>query len=52
MVGAEQHQRKNIYGASMKKWSSHRVDSPSDIVHTGSFEIGGHRMYTLLKGEN
>ncbi|KAF2251467.1 3-carboxy-cis,cis-mucoante lactonizing enzyme [Trematosphaeria pertusa] len=36
------HQRKNIYGASMKKWSSHRVDSPSDIVHTGSFEIGGH----------
>lgn len=36
------HQRKNIYGASMKKWSSHRVESPREIVHTGSFEIGGH----------
>lgn len=36
------HQRKTIYGASMKKWSSHEVKSPSEIVHTGSFPIGGH----------
>jgi hypothetical protein len=27
----------------MKKWSSHRVESPSSIVHTGSFPLGGHR---------
>ncbi|KAF2728762.1 carboxy-cis,cis-muconate cyclase [Polyplosphaeria fusca] len=30
------HQRKNIYGASMKKWSSHAVASPSDIIHSSS----------------
>lgn len=40
-----QHQRKTIYGASMKKWSSHEVKSPSEIVHTGSFPIGGHRKH-------
>lgn len=28
----------------MKKWSSHEVKSPSEIIHTGSFPIGGHRM--------
>lgn len=30
----------------MKKWASYRVDSPSEIVHTGSFDIGGHRTWT------
>ena len=32
----------------MKKWSSHRVDSPNEIVHTGSFEIGGDRTSHLF----
>ncbi|KIW53470.1 hypothetical protein PV05_09043 [Exophiala xenobiotica] len=27
------HRRKNIYGASMKKWSSHAVESPDTISH-------------------
>jgi carboxy-cis,cis-muconate cyclase len=31
----------------MKKWSSHEVKSPSEIVHTGSFPIGGHRKHTI-----
>lgn len=31
----------------MKKWSSHYVNSPSDIVHTGSFPLGGHRMLII-----
>ncbi|KAF1999057.1 carboxy-cis,cis-muconate cyclase-like protein [Amniculicola lignicola CBS 123094] len=30
------HKRKNIYGASMKKWSSHEVKSPEEIVHSSS----------------
>ncbi|KAI5299864.1 hypothetical protein KEM55_001348 [Ascosphaera atra] len=36
------HARRNIYGASMKKWSSHRVEAPSSISHTASLELGGH----------
>ncbi|KAF2791685.1 carboxy-cis,cis-muconate cyclase-like protein [Melanomma pulvis-pyrius CBS 109.77] len=36
------HTRKNIYGASMKKWSSHAVNSPSEILHESSHPIGGH----------
>jgi carboxy-cis,cis-muconate cyclase len=27
----------------MKRWTSFRVDSPSDIVQTGSYPLGGHR---------
>ncbi|KAF5867881.1 putative carboxy muconate cyclase protein [Botrytis fragariae] len=30
------HAKKNIYGASMKKWSSHSVTSPAEIQHTTS----------------
>ncbi|KAJ4984410.1 carboxy-cis,cis-muconate cyclase [Stagonosporopsis vannaccii] len=36
------HQRKNIYGSSMKKWTSFRVDAPDQIVQTGSYPLGGH----------
>ncbi|KAF2469481.1 3-carboxy-cis,cis-mucoante lactonizing enzyme [Lindgomyces ingoldianus] len=36
------HRRMNIYGASMKKWSSHVVTSPSEIVHSSSHPMGGH----------
>lgn len=36
------HARKNIYGASMKKWSSHVVKNPSEILHSSSHPIGGH----------
>ncbi|CAN9214347.1 unnamed protein product [Alternaria alternata] len=43
------HKRKNIYGASMKKWSSHEVKSPSEIVHTGSFPMGGHQQMMLTR---
>jgi carboxy-cis,cis-muconate cyclase len=41
------HQRKNIYGSSMKRWTSFRVDSPSEIVQTGSHPLGGHRTSSL-----
>ncbi|KAH6610589.1 hypothetical protein Trco_000609 [Trichoderma cornu-damae] len=27
------HEKKTIYGAAMKKWSSFKVNSPTDIVH-------------------
>ncbi|KAF2239611.1 carboxy-cis,cis-muconate cyclase [Viridothelium virens] len=30
------HAKKNIYGASMKKWSSHEVVNPSHIFHRAS----------------
>ena len=33
----------------MKKWSSHHVESPSNIVHTGSFPIGGHCTSVLVR---
>ncbi|KAK2794680.1 hypothetical protein FQN50_009865 [Emmonsiellopsis sp. PD_5] len=36
------HAKKNIYGASMKKWSSHAVHSPTDISHAVSFPLAGH----------
>jgi len=36
-----QHAKKNIYGASMKKWSSHTVVNPTDIVHRASHPLGG-----------
>ncbi|KAF2840329.1 carboxy-cis,cis-muconate cyclase [Patellaria atrata CBS 101060] len=36
------HAKKNIYGASMKTFSSYSVQSPTDIVHHASFAIGGH----------
>ncbi|KAL5346182.1 hypothetical protein ACLOAV_009215 [Pseudogymnoascus australis] len=35
------HARKNIYGASMKKWSSYAVAAPADISHTSSHPMGG-----------
>lgn len=31
-----QHAKKNIYGAAMKKWSSYAVKSPTEIVHEAS----------------
>lgn len=36
------HARKNIYGASMKKWSSYTVKSPTEIIHHASHPMGGH----------
>ncbi|PGH15545.1 hypothetical protein AJ79_02327 [Helicocarpus griseus UAMH5409] len=36
------HAKRNIYGASMKKWSSHSVKSPTDISHTVSHPLAGH----------
>ncbi|CZS93006.1 probable carboxy-cis,cis-muconate cyclase [Rhynchosporium graminicola] len=30
------HQKKNIYGAAMKKWSSFSVKSPTEIIHEAS----------------
>lgn len=40
---AVQHARKNIYGAGMKKWGSYAVRSPTDIKHSASHPMGGHR---------
>ncbi|KAF2157930.1 carboxy-cis,cis-muconate cyclase, partial [Myriangium duriaei CBS 260.36] len=34
------HKKKNIYGAAMKKWSSFRVDSPTEIAHEASHPMG------------
>lgn len=31
----------------MKRWTSFRVDSPSEIVQTGSYPLGGHRTSSL-----
>lgn len=31
----------------MKKWSSYAVNSPTDIVHNGSHDMGGHRMSAI-----
>ncbi|ODH40565.1 hypothetical protein ACO22_01603 [Paracoccidioides brasiliensis] len=36
------HAKKNIYGASIKKWSSHSVKSPADISHSVSYPLAGH----------
>lgn len=36
------HARKNIYGASMKKWSSHAVKAPGELTHEVSHPMGGH----------
>jgi carboxy-cis,cis-muconate cyclase len=36
------HKRKNIYGASMKKWTGFTVNSPTNIVQHASHPIGGH----------
>ncbi|TAQ91106.1 hypothetical protein B7494_g539 [Chlorociboria aeruginascens] len=35
------HAKKNVYGASMKKWSSNIVTSPTEITHHTSRPIGG-----------
>lgn len=34
------HARKTIYGASMKKWSSHAVAAPDTITHSASLPMG------------
>ena len=36
------HARKNIYGASMKKWSSHTIKNPTDISHDLSHPMSHH----------
>ncbi|KAK7564100.1 carboxy-cis,cis-muconate cyclase [Phyllosticta citricarpa] len=36
------HDRKQIYGASMKTWSSYTVKSPTEIVQSASHPIAGH----------
>lgn len=36
------HDRRNIYGAAMKKWSSFTVTSATDIVHQASHSLEGH----------
>lgn len=36
------HDRKTIYGAAMKKWSSFSVESPTDISHQVSHSLAGH----------
>ncbi|KAI7382337.1 Carboxy-cis,cis-muconate [Hortaea werneckii] len=36
------HDRKNIYGAGMKKWGSYSVQSPTEIKHDSSIAMGGH----------
>ncbi|KAF2765169.1 3-carboxy-cis,cis-mucoante lactonizing enzyme, partial [Teratosphaeria nubilosa] len=35
------HNRTQIYGASMKKWSSHAITTPSEITHSASLPMGG-----------
>ncbi|KAH0491629.1 hypothetical protein TgHK011_003053 [Trichoderma gracile] len=36
------HDKKTIYGAAMKKWSSFKVNSPTDIVHQVSHPMLHH----------
>lgn len=36
------HDRRNIYGAGMKRWGSYAVDSPASISHSASLAMGGH----------
>ncbi|KAI7575762.1 Carboxy-cis,cis-muconate, partial [Hortaea werneckii] len=36
------HDRKNIYGAGIKKWGSYSVQSPTEIKHDSSIAMGGH----------
>lgn len=38
------HNKKNLYGAAMKKWASFAVKSPTDIVHEASHPMGDDRM--------
>uniref|UniRef100_L2G9K4 Carboxy-cis,cis-muconate cyclase n=1 Tax=Colletotrichum fructicola (strain Nara gc5) TaxID=1213859 RepID=L2G9K4_COLFN len=33
------HDKKNLYGAAMKKWSSFAVKSPSEIIHEASHDM-------------
>ncbi|KAA6408263.1 MAG: carboxy-cis [Lasallia pustulata] len=37
------HAKKNIYGASMKSFSSYNVANSTDIIHHASHPIGGDR---------
>jgi hypothetical protein len=41
------HDKKAIYGAAMKKWSSYKVNSPTDIVHQASLDMTHDREYQL-----
>lgn len=34
------HDKKNLYGSAMKKWSSFAVKSPTDIIHEASYPMG------------
>ncbi|QIX00924.1 hypothetical protein AMS68_006441 [Peltaster fructicola] len=36
------HDRRNIYGAGMKKWNSFSVESPTKIIHQSSRPLAGH----------
>jgi carboxy-cis,cis-muconate cyclase len=36
------HDRRNIYGAGMKKWGSYTVDSPTEITHHKSIDMEHH----------
>lgn len=38
------HAKKNIYGASMKNFSSYTSKSSTEILHYASHPMGGHRM--------
>jgi carboxy-cis,cis-muconate cyclase len=42
----EKHNKKTIYGAAMKKWSSYTVNSPTEIVHTASHPMEHDRKLT------
>jgi carboxy-cis,cis-muconate cyclase len=41
------HQKRVIYGAAMKKWSSFAVESPTSIVHQASHPMLHHREPTI-----
>lgn len=42
---SSKHAKKQIYGASMKKWSSHTVKSPTEIIHNASHPMLHDRTY-------
>ncbi|KAH8205385.1 hypothetical protein TruAng_000464 [Truncatella angustata] len=43
------HDKKNIYGAAMKKWSSFAVKSPTEIVHEASHPMLHDRMSPISR---
>src|SRR5689334_15784063 len=42
MATWRQHNKKAVYGASMKKWSSHSVKSATEISHSASHPMTHH----------